>query len=104
GEVRFNCRVEDIDIADGRVRGVSTSSGHFATEVVVLAIGHSARDTYAMLLKRGVPMEQKPFQFGVRVEHPQELVNRVQYGPKPLEEKLGSADYSLVAHGRHDVF
>src|SRR5204863_5462412 len=47
GEVRFNCHVEDIDIADGRIRGVSSSSGSFATEVVVLAIGHSARDTYA---------------------------------------------------------
>jgi uncharacterized FAD-dependent dehydrogenase len=104
GEVCFNCRVEDLDIDEGRVRGVSTSSGYFATEIVVLAIGHSARDTYAMLLKRGVPMVQKPFQFGVRVEHPQELVNRVQYGPRHLEEKLGSADYSLVAHGRHDVF
>jgi uncharacterized FAD-dependent dehydrogenase len=104
GEVRFNCRVEDIDITDGQVRGVNSSSGFIATEIVVLAIGHSARDTYAMLLKRGVPMVQKPFQFGVRVEHPQDLVNRVQYGPRHLEEKLGSADYSLVAHGRHDVF
>jgi uncharacterized FAD-dependent dehydrogenase len=57
-----------------------------------------------MLARRGVPMVQKPFQFGVRVEHPQELVNRVQYGSRRLEEKLGSADYSLVAHGRNDVF
>src|SRR5205085_1838877 len=70
GEVRFNCHVEDIDIRDGTVRGVSTSSGFVETEIVVLAIGHSARDTYAMLLKRGVPMVPKPFQFGVRVEHP----------------------------------
>src|SRR5262249_27141371 len=75
-----------------------------ATSVVVLAIGHSARDTYAMLVRRGVPMVQKPFQFGVRVEHPQELVNRVQYGSKRLEDKLGTADYSLVAHGTHDLF
>ena len=104
GEVRFDCRVEDLDIADDRVRGVGTSSGYIAADVVVLAIGHSARDTYAMLARRGVPMVQKPFQFGVRVEHPQELVNRVQYGPRRLEEKLGSADYSLVAHGRNDVF
>jgi uncharacterized protein len=104
GEVRFDCRVEDLDIADGRVRGIGTSSGFIAAEIVVLAIGHSARDTYAMLARRGVPMVQKPFQFGVRVEHPQELVNRVQYGPRQLEEKLGSADYSLVAHGRHDLF
>ena len=104
GEVKFECRVEDLDLAEGQVRGVATSSGFMSTETVVLAIGHSARDTYAMLVSRGVPMAQKPFQFGVRVEHPQELVNRVQYGPKRLEDRLGSADYSLVAHGDHDLF
>jgi uncharacterized FAD-dependent dehydrogenase len=70
----------------------------------VLAIGHSARDTYQTLLARGVPMAQKPFQMGVRIEQPQETVNRVQYGSARLEEKLGSADYSLVARGRHDLF
>jgi uncharacterized FAD-dependent dehydrogenase len=104
GEVRFDCRLEDLDLADGRLRGVATSSGYLAASVVVLAIGHSARDTYAMLLRRGVPLVSKPFQMGVRVEHPQELVNRVQYGPARLEEQLGSADYALVAHGRHDLF
>jgi uncharacterized FAD-dependent dehydrogenase len=104
GEVRFGCRVEDLDIADGRVRGLATSSGYVPAEVVALAVGHSARDTYAMLLRRGVPMVQKPFQMGVRIEQPQETVNRVQYGSRPLEEKLGSADYSLVARGRHDLF
>ncbi len=104
GEVRFGCRVEDLDISDGRVRGVGTSSGYIAAEAIVLAIGHSARDTYTMLARRGVPMVQKPFQFGVRVEHPQELVNRVQYGSRRLEEKLGAADYSLVAQGRNDLF
>jgi uncharacterized FAD-dependent dehydrogenase len=104
GEVRFSCRVEDLDIADGRLRGLATSSGYVAAEVAILAIGHSARDTYAMLLARGVPMLPKPFQLGVRVEHPQETVNRVQYGPARLEEKLGAADYSLVANGRHDLF
>jgi uncharacterized FAD-dependent dehydrogenase len=104
GEVRFHCRVEDLDIADGRICGLATSSGYIPTGVVVLAIGHSARDTYRMLERRGVPMVQKPFQFGVRVEHPQDLINRVQYGPARLEEKLGAADYSLVAHGRHDLF
>jgi uncharacterized FAD-dependent dehydrogenase len=72
--------------------------------VAILATGHSARDTYAMLLARGVPMAHKPFQMGVRVEHPQELVNRVQYGLSRLEEKLGAASYALVAHGGHDLF
>jgi uncharacterized FAD-dependent dehydrogenase len=104
GEVRFSCRVEDLDLADGRLRGLATSSGYLPANVAVLAVGHSARDTYAMLLRRGVPMVPKPFQMGVRVEHPQETVNRVQYGTHRLEARLGSAEYSLVAHGRHDLF
>jgi len=82
----------------------SPSSGHIPASVVVLAIGHSARDTYEMLLRRGVPMVQKPFQMGVRVEHPQEIVNRVKYGDTPLEQRLGAADYTLVASGKHDLF
>src|SRR5205807_1676755 len=104
GEVRFSCRVEDLDLRDGRLRGLATSSGHVPAEVAVLAIGHSARDTYAMLRRRGVPMVQKPFQMGIRVEHSQELVNREQYGPTQLENRLGAADYTLVAHGRYDLF
>jgi uncharacterized FAD-dependent dehydrogenase len=104
GEVRFSCRVEDVDLADGHLRGLVTSSGYVPAAVTVLAIGHSARDTYAMLLRRGVPLVHKPFQMGVRIEQPQEIVNRAQYGPVPLEEKLGAADYSLVARGPHDLF
>jgi uncharacterized FAD-dependent dehydrogenase len=104
GEVRFGCRVDDLDVRDGRVVGVATSSGYLTAEVVILAIGHSARDTYAMLVRRGVPLVPKPFQMGVRVEHPQETVNRVQYGVARLEERLGAADYSLVARGRRDLF
>jgi uncharacterized FAD-dependent dehydrogenase len=104
GEVRFSCRVEDFDIADGALRGLATSSGYIAAEVAVLAIGHSARDTYEVLLARGVPMEQKPFQMGVRIEQPQEIVNRVHYGVSRLEAQLGAADYTLVARGRHDLF
>jgi uncharacterized FAD-dependent dehydrogenase len=104
GEVHFSCRVEDLDLADGRLRGLVTSSGYVPTSVALLAIGHSARDTYEMLLRRGVPMVQKPFQMGVRIELPQATVNRVQYGPAPLEDRLGAADYSLVANGPHDLF
>jgi uncharacterized FAD-dependent dehydrogenase len=104
GEVRFGCRVEDLDVRDGRLCGLATSSGDVATDVAVLAVGHSARDTYRMLAARGVPMVRKPFQLGVRVEHPQEVVNRVRYGPAPLERRLGAADYSLVAHGPRDLF
>ncbi len=104
GSFRFGCRMEDLDLVDGRVRGVMTSSGHLAASVVLLATGHSARDTYAMLVRRGVPMVQKPFQMGVRIEQPQEAANRAQYGHTRLEEKLGAADYSLVARGPHDLF
>jgi uncharacterized FAD-dependent dehydrogenase len=99
GEVRFDCCVEDLDWRDGRLVGLGTSGGYVACEVALMAIGHSARDTYEMLHRRGVPMEQKAFQFGVRVEHPQGLVNRIQYGGRHLEDRLGNADYSLVANG-----
>jgi uncharacterized protein len=104
GEVRFHCRVEDLILRDGRLAGLATSSGEIPATVAVLATGHSARDTFAMLARRGVPMAQKPFQMGVRIEHTQETVNRVQYGPGRLEDLLGSADYSLVAHGANDLF
>ena len=88
------------------LKGVMTSSGFVPASVVVLATGHSARDTYSVLAERGVPMTRKPFQFGVRVEHPQELVNRVQFGPSHdrYEVILGNADYSLVARGSPDLF
>jgi uncharacterized FAD-dependent dehydrogenase len=104
GEVRFSCRVEDLVLEEGRLHGVVTSSGTIPARVAVLAIGHSARDTYEMLLRRGVPMVQKPFQMGVRIEQAQETVNRVKYGESRLEEKLGAADYTLVARGKPDLF
>ncbi len=107
GEVRFDTKVEDLllDAAGGLV-GVATSSGVVPASVVILATGHSARDTYEMLVRRGVPMTAKPFQFGVRVEHPQAVVNEVQYGPRhaSYNDTLGNADYSLVASGKHDLF
>jgi uncharacterized FAD-dependent dehydrogenase len=104
GEVRFFCRVEELDIGDHRLRGLVTSSGYVPTAVAILATGHSARDTYRMLHRKGVPMVRKPFQMGVRIEQPQETVNRVQYGSARLENQLGAADYSLVAHGRFNLF
>lgn len=104
GELRFDCRMEDIDVADDHLKGLATSSGYVKAPVVVLGIGHSARDSYEMLFRRGVPMVQKPFQLGVRIEQPQEDVNRAQYGPAKLEEKLGSADYSLIAKGPTNLF
>jgi hypothetical protein len=104
GEVRFKTRVEDLIFRDGRLAALGTSSGEVPAAVAVLATGHSARDVYEMLVRRGVPVVQKPFQIGVRIEHPQELVNRVQYGPRHYEDQLGNADYSLVGHGSADVF
>lgn len=106
GEVRFMTKVEDLTFDANGLSGVGTSSGHIPARVVVLATGHSARDTFEMLVRRGVTISPKPFQFGVRVEHPQELINAVQYGPAHdrYESVLGNADYSLVAAGKNDLF
>jgi uncharacterized FAD-dependent dehydrogenase len=105
GEVRFSCRVEDLDIADGRLRGLGTSSGYIAADVAILAAGHSARDTYSMLLRRGVHLEPKPFQLGVRIEQPQEQVNVARYGALADHPALGAADYNLVARAAgRDLF
>jgi uncharacterized FAD-dependent dehydrogenase len=104
GDVRFQCRLEDLDCLNGGVRGLSTSSGYVPANVIVLATGHSARDVYRMLVARGVPMVQKAFQFGVRIEQSQETVNRVHYGARRLENVLGSADYSLIARGQNNLF
>src|SRR5205807_1312404 len=93
GEVRFLTKVEDLVLDGERLKGVATSSGFIPANVIVLAIGHSARDTYEMLAKRRVPMTPKPFQFGVRIEHLQSVVNEVQYGYQhaKYEELLGNA-------------
>lgn len=104
GEYRFRCRLESLDIVDGRVRGVGTSSGSIRTSQVVLAIGHSARDTYEMLHRAGVPMQSKAFQLGLRIEQPQEQINRHKYGRERYLELLGAADYTIVAKGKRDVF
>jgi uncharacterized FAD-dependent dehydrogenase len=104
GAMRFSCRVEDFDLHDGRLRGLATSSGYLPASVAVVATGHSARDTFTVLQRRGVPLTPKPFQMGVRIEQPQEAVNRVAYGASRWEARLGAADYSLVARGPHDLF
>jgi hypothetical protein len=104
GEFMFECQLEDLDLDAGRLRGLFTTSGYVHAGVVVLAIGPSARDTYQMLWDRGVPMTPKAFQMGLRIEQPQEQVNRVQYGPALLEDKLGAADYAVVARGPTNLF
>ena len=100
GEYRFGARVEDIDLdSDRRVRGVILADGeHIATRHVILAIGHSARDTFQMLHDRGVFMAAKPFSIGVRIEHPQALIDRARFGGFAGDPVLGAADYKLVHH------
>ncbi len=103
GEYRFESKVVDIDIepgADGgQVRGLTLAGGErIATRHVVLAIGHSARDTFEMLYERGVYIEAKPFSIGFRVEHPQSLIDSCRFGPSAGHPILGAADYKLVHH------
>ncbi len=99
GEVRFQSRVSDIEIDNGQVRGVTLANGErIATRHVVLAIGHSARDTFEMLHQRGVYLEAKPFSIGFRIEHPQSLIDRARFGPNAGNPLLGAADYKLVHH------
>ncbi len=101
GEYRWQHRVTDLDIetdAEGnrRVTGVVLQTGEtIVSDHVVLALGHSARDTFAMLHERGVFIEPKPFAIGVRIEHPQSWIDRARFGPNAGNEILGAADYSI---------
>jgi len=102
GEFRFQSRVADIDIANGKVRAVVLADGErIEAERVVLAIGHSARDTFAMLHQRAVEMEAKPFSVGFRIEHPQSMIDRCRFGPNASHPLLGAADYRLVHHAKN---
>lgn len=99
----FDTRVDDLVVAEGpprAVRALRTSAGDLACDVVFFAVGHSARDTWARLARRGVPFEAKPFQLGARIEHPQELVTRGRYGEGLAAEALGPASYALVSKAR----
>lgn len=99
GEVRFGAKLTGFSMQDGRVTGVQvhTAQGDYtlACSAVLLAIGHSARDTFTALHDAGIPMEPKPFSMGVRIEHPQCLINESQYGPFADAPGLGAADYKL---------
>ena len=103
GEIRFEQRVVDLQIETGtggaQVRGLTLAGGEqIRADHVVLAVGHSARDTFEMLHRRGVFMEAKPFSVGFRVEHPQSLIDRARFGPSAGHPILGAADYKLVHH------
>ena len=101
GEVRFGQRLTDVLIEGGAIRGVTLASGEqIAADHVVLALGHSARDTFAMLHARGVFMQAKPFSIGFRIEHPQGLIDAARFGPNAGNPVLGAADYKLVHHAR----
>lgn len=107
GEIRFESRVDDIEIGHNsqnqdEVQGVVLASGErIATNHLVLAVGHSARDTFEMVYKKGIYVEAKPFSIGFRIEHPQSLIDKARYGNSYSEDllsKLGSAEYKLVHH------
>ncbi len=106
GEVRLECRLEKLIVANGFVHGVTyTHKGEkidLETDSVIMAIGHSARDTVEMLYNMGVEIMQKPFSVGARIEHPQSLINKAQYGKFAGHKKLGAADYKLACHGLHE--
>ncbi|MBW8370323.1 MAG: NAD(P)/FAD-dependent oxidoreductase [Thiobacillus sp.] len=106
GEIRFQQRVTDVLIEEGakgkNIRGVTLASGEtLASNHVILALGHSARDTFEMLHKRGVYMEAKPFSIGFRIEHPQSLIDKARLGPSAGNPLIGAADYKLVHHAKN---
>jgi uncharacterized FAD-dependent dehydrogenase len=99
GDIAFESRVEDILIEGGRVTGVALGNGQrIQTDHLILAVGHSARDTFEMLYDRGVYIEAKPFSVGLRIEHPQSLIDQARYGQNAGNPLLGAADYKLVYH------
>ncbi|EKO3864451.1 NAD(P)/FAD-dependent oxidoreductase [Vibrio harveyi] len=99
GEIRFSTRVDDLHMEDGQITGVTLSNGEeIKSRHVVLAVGHSARDTFEMLHDRGVYMEAKPFSVGFRIEHKQSMIDEARFGPNAGHPILGAADYKLVHH------
>ncbi|MFG3451944.1 NAD(P)/FAD-dependent oxidoreductase [Stutzerimonas stutzeri] len=102
GEVRFDSRVVDFIIEDGRIQGVRMADGEeIRSRYVVLALGHSSRDTFRMLHQRGVYIEAKPFAVGFRIEHPQSLIDQARLGKYAGHPELGAADYKLVYHAKN---
>lgn len=96
GEVRFSSKLTDIKVENGKLKSIEVNGEPMDCEALILAIGHSARDTYEMLYKRGVFMEQKPFAIGARIEHLQSLIDESQYGVYATHPKLKTADYKLT--------
>ncbi len=107
GEIRFQSKVTNIEIeknaaGDNQVQAVVLESGErIATNHLVLAVGHSARDTFEMIHDKGIYVEAKPFSIGFRIEHPQSLIDRARHGPNAQHPILGAADYKLVHHAKN---
>ncbi len=99
GEIRFSARVDDLQIEDGQVTGLTLADGEqIKSRHIGLAVGHSARDTFQMLYDKNVYMEAKPFSVGFRIEHQQSLIDEARFGDNAGNEILGAADYKLVHH------
>ena len=102
GEIRFQQKVTSFDIQDGQLRGLHLESGEvLEADHVVLALGHSARDTFKALHQAGVYIEPKPFSVGFRIEHPQSLIDKARLGPHAGNPLIGAADYKLVHHAKN---
>jgi uncharacterized FAD-dependent dehydrogenase len=102
GEVRFENKVTDLLLEDSRIEGVVLADGStLHSRHVVLALGHSSRDTFRMLHRRGVFIEPKPFAVGFRIEHPQSLIDKARLGKYAGHPDLGAADYKLVHHAKN---
>ena len=103
GEIRFQQKVTDFDIQDGEVRGLTINDQErIEADHVVLAVGHSARDTFQLVYDKGVYVEAKPFSVGFRIEHPQSIIDKARFGPNAGNKILGAADYKLVHHAKND--
>ena len=107
GEIRFGCCLTDIYKSNGFIQGISYkdkngSVSDIETDCLILCIGHSARDTVEMLHSHGVLIEQKPFSVGVRIEHPQEMINKALFGKEWNNPQLGAANYKLANHSLHE--
>ncbi|MBE6791282.1 MAG: hypothetical protein E7535_08870 [Ruminococcaceae bacterium] len=106
GEIRFGCCLTDIYKSNGYIQGIAYRDNNgscedLETDCLILCIGHSARDTVEMLYSHGIRMEQKPFSVGVRIEHPQELINKALFGKEWNNPLLGAANYKLANHSLH---
>jgi hypothetical protein len=102
GEIRFQQKVTDFDIQNGNMHGLTINdSEYISASHVVLAIGHSARDTFELVHQRGIYVEAKPFSIGFRIEHPQSLIDQARFGSNAGNKILGSADYKLVHHAKN---